>query len=165
MMMKITGTFDELQQNAAEIIPAQEAVEDKDMSTTPTKSRDTVALARSSTRLVGYMDSDEIGAAVDVGNRKLKLYKTDSLKMVTSGDFGNMTPITHGARVDKRRAQIETERVADSFEIATGAATPDSTNKSPQEGKNQFEGSQIGGSVSHAVQHAAKQGLHNAGYS
>lgn len=155
MMMQITGAFNGVPESTAEIATCEEADQDQNAST-PTKFRDTITMGRSSSRLVGYMDTDDIGAKVDIGGRTLQLHKTDGAKMVTCSDASNMTPITHGAK--KKPASINAERAAASFTIATGATTPDGS--PPKD--SQFEGLQLGGSASHAVQNVKNLGLHKA---
>lgn len=150
MMMRVVGNFDEVLQTAqaSSMGTAQAKPEES-----PLAKRDTIQAGRSSTRLIGYMDTDQIGGKIDVGGRKLQLLQVNSAKMVTSADMENMTPITDGGKVEKKKPTPLIRVIT-----KPAAATPEGP---PLPAENQFEDVQVGGSAAHAVAAVRQRGLHH----
>jgi Ca2+-binding EF-hand superfamily protein/CRP-like cAMP-binding protein len=123
MMMKVVGGFGDVLEMSGQADDTAEAAE----PTTPKAgTRDSVQMARTSTRLTGYMDTDQIGGGVQVGDKKVQLQSTDGTKLVTGAEIANMTPIAHGGKLKKKPQKVSTAFAPEDLQIEAAPATPGS---------------------------------------
>lgn len=125
MMMRITSGFDKVLQkqtgassprlmhagNSSDAIGGSPNTPRESKAVDHADARDLMEHGRTSTRLVGYMDTEDVGNKIqigEVGSDGAHMLQLNSLKsgpgqahMVTGGDVSQMTPIVAGGRASK----------------------------------------------------------------